>query len=51
MIKNRNLISSSDCYNNSAAALVLAFGLHLAQAYTGPLWMPRAGGDYGRPGF
>lgn len=30
---------------------MLAFGLHLGQAYTGYLWMPRAGGDYGRPGF
>src|SRR5215831_3872858 len=34
-----------------AAVVVLAFGLHLGQAYTGPLWLPRAGGDYGRPGF
>lgn len=31
--------------------LALAFGLHLGQAYTGPFWLPRAGGDYGLPGF
>jgi iron complex transport system substrate-binding protein len=33
------------------AVLILACSLHLAQAFTGPLWLPHAADDYGRPGF
>jgi ABC-type Fe3+-hydroxamate transport system substrate-binding protein len=34
-----------------SGAVVLALGLHLGQAYTGALSMPRAVRDYGRPDF